>query len=204
MRAPSGRARWCCDRVNEQLSAGAAGRCRQRRRVAVCKVGSLLGAHVLAAALWSGVANAERTRAVEPTAAPRARSSIIVAQTFHVRPNVPGPSDSGDLGRSPDGTHAPPRVPGSSDSGELGRASDGSHAPPPVPNFSGAGSASSGSHVAPAVLNGSGASHAAPGVPVFNDGASNAPAQSHAPSPTPKGTGASHAAPGVPMMGGNP
>jgi hypothetical protein len=146
----------------------------------VTNYGFLLGVPVLlATALWSGVANAARAHAVEPAAMRSARTNLIVAQTFHERPGIPGSSDSGDIG------------------GPV----DGSHAPPSVPNFGGSGSASGGS---PAVSGGAGSSHAAPGLPSFSDDAGNAAAQSHAPSPATNGVGGSHAAPGVPMMGGNP
>jgi hypothetical protein len=168
----------------------------QRRRTAVCTIGSLLGAPlVLVAALWPIAAGAGNAHAVEAGAARSARSSIILAQTFHVRPGVPGSTDSGDLGRSSDGSHAPPGVPGSTDD---------SHAPPQVPNFSGSGGASGGSHGVPAGSNGSGPSHAAPRVPGSSGDAGNAAAPPQAPSPAPNGPGVSHAAPGVPMMGGNP
>jgi hypothetical protein len=174
----------------------------------VSNFGFLLGAQVLlATALWSGVAGADRAHAVEPAATRSARTNLIVAQTFHKRPGIPGSSDSddvGDLGTSPDGSHAPPGVPGASDSGDVGGPVDGSHAPPPVPNFSDSGSASGGSRAAPAVSDGAGSSHAAPGLPSFGDDAGNAAAQSHAPPPAPNRAGGSHAAPGVPMMGVNP
>ena len=159
------------------LQAAGGGR---RGRMAVCNRGYLLGAHaLLATVLWSSVASADRARVVEPAAVPNARSGIMLVQTFHARPGVPGSGDSGDLGGSTDGSH--PR--------------------PGVPNVSDSGGTSGGSHGAPAVSNG-GSSHAAPGLPGFSEGAGKVPERSHAPAPN--GAGGSHAAPGVPMMGGNP
>ncbi len=123
---------------------------------------------LLATALLAGFANADRRYAVAPVAAHRAQSSIILAQTFHKRPGIPGSSDAGDssdLGGSSGGTHAPPPVPNFSGSGS---GSGVSHAAPGLPNFDDeGGNAAAQSHAPPPAPNGAGGSYAAPGVPMM-------------------------------------
>lgn len=123
---------------------------------------------LLATALSVGFANADCTRAVAHAPAHRPQSSLILAQTFHNRPGVPGTNDSGDSsdpGGSSNGTHAPPSVPNFSGS-ESG--SGLSHAAPGLPSFGDdGGNAAAQSHAPPPVRNGEGVSHAAPGVPMM-------------------------------------
>lgn len=131
--------------------------------------GFLPGLHVLLAmAVLAGFASADRPHAVAPVAARRAQSSVILAQTFHKRPGIPGTNDSGDasdLGGSSDGTHAPPPVPNFSVSGS---GSGVSHAAPGLPSFGdNGGNAASQSHAPQPARNGAGSSHAAPGVPLM-------------------------------------
>lgn len=123
---------------------------------------------LLAMALLAGSANADRPYGFAPLATHGARSSVMLAQTFHNRPGIPGSNDSGDssdLGGSSDGTHVPPAVPNFSDSG---RRSGVSHAAPGLPSFGdGGGNAAVQSHAPRPAPNETGGSHAAPGVPMM-------------------------------------
>ena len=95
--------------------------------LAVSKGGYLLCAPVVVTTLLlSGAASAAQTHkpTFQSAAAHPVSGPIIVAQTFHAPPGVPG--STGSLNDS----HAPPPVPGSTDSDG---SSAGSHAPPPVP-----------------------------------------------------------------------
>lgn len=167
-----------------RAAADAAG--RERGRMGVSKAGhSLCAPMVLATLLLSAVASAVHSQdAFEPRATHRVFSHIIVAQTFHAPPGVPGSTGSSN------DSHAPPPVPGSTGAGS---SSNGSHAAPPVPGSTDSGGSSGGSHAPPPV----------PGS-TSPDGAS---AGSHAPPPAPDSSGSggsrgSHAPPPVP--GGNP
>jgi hypothetical protein len=121
----------------------------------------------LAAALLAGFANADRPYAIAPVAAHSTQPRLILAQTFHTRPGVPGSSDSGDSngpGGSSEGTHAPPPVPNFG----SGSGSGVSHAAPGLPNFRDeTGNAAAQSHAPPPAPNGAGVSHAAPRVPMM-------------------------------------
>jgi hypothetical protein len=120
---------------------------------------------LLATALLAGFANADRLYGFAPFATHRAWSSVILAQTFHQRPGIPGSGDSSDLGSSSDGTHVLPAVPNFSDSGS---GSGVSHAAPGLPSFGdGGGNAAVQSHAPPPAPNEAGGSHAAPGVPMM-------------------------------------
>ena len=112
---------------------------------------------MLATVLLSAAASAEPSHDVfAPHASHNVSSHVVVAQTSHAPPVVPGSTGSGGASN---GSHAPPPVPGSTDSG--GASSGGSHAPPLVP---GAAASSGGNAVGP---NGAGASHAPPQVPMM-------------------------------------
>jgi hypothetical protein len=161
------------------LLSAAAG--RHGGRICVSKAVHLTGAALaLATLLLPAAARAERSHDPFGSAAASATTvRVIVAQTSHASPGVPGSMDSGG---SSGGSHAPPLVPGSSDSG--GGSSGGSHPPPPVPGSTNAGGESGGSHAPPPVPDAAASSGG-------NPPASNA-------------AGPSHAAPQVPLMGGNP
>ena len=161
------------------LSAAAG---RHGRRICVSKAGHLICAPVaLAVLVLPAVASAARSHDVFRSAAAHGTlARIIVAQSSHAPPGVPGSSDTG--GSSRGGSHAPPPVPGSTDAG--GGSSGGSHPPPPVPGSGSGGSTSGGSHAPPPVPGGA--------------------ASSGGNTPAPNAAGSSHATPQVPMMGGNP
>src|SRR5579859_1461336 len=163
------------------MASAAAG--RQSGSIRVSKAGHFLMCVpvVLATLLLSAAANGARSHdPIGSAAAYSASSHLIVAQTSHAPPAVPGSTDLG--GSSSGGSHAPPPVPGSSDVGSG--SSGGSHPPPPVPGSTDAGRESGGSHAPPPV----------PGAAASSGG--NPPA--------PNAAGSSHVAPPVPMMGGNP
>jgi hypothetical protein len=139
-----------------------------RRGMSVGNFGYLPGLRILlATALLAGFANADRPYAVVPVAAHRAQSRLILAQTFHKSPGIPGSSDSGDAsgpGGSSEGTHAPPPVPNFG----SGSGSGVSHAAPGLPRFGDdGGNAAAQSHAPPPAPNGAGGSHTAPGVPMM-------------------------------------